>query len=76
MYLRIFCNEQQNDWARWLPIAQYALNSRPSTTKIPPYKFLIGVIPKAYFSETEGGNLETLKEQLKELEKRAYNAIL
>jgi hypothetical protein len=45
-YLRIFCNEQQNDWAIWLPMAQFALNSRPShTTKIPPFEALIGIIP-------------------------------
>ena len=48
-YLRIFCNEQQTDWARWLPLAQYALNLRPThTTKIPPFKLLIGVIPKGH----------------------------
>jgi transposase InsO family protein len=48
MYLQIFCNEQQTDWARWVPIAQYAMNARSShTTKVPPYKVLIGTIPKA-----------------------------
>ena len=26
-YLRIFCNEQQTDWARWLPLAQFSINS-------------------------------------------------
>jgi hypothetical protein len=49
-YLRIFCNEQQNDWARWIPMAQYVMNSRPShTTKVPPYEVLIGQIPKGQF---------------------------
>jgi hypothetical protein len=27
-FLRIFCNHQQNDWAKLLPVAQYALNAR------------------------------------------------
>jgi hypothetical protein len=50
-YLRIFCNEQQNDWAKWVPLAQYAINMRASqTTKIPPYEALIGVIPKAHIT--------------------------
>jgi transposase InsO family protein len=36
---QIYCNYQQNDWAEWLPIVQYAINARPSaTTKQSPYK--------------------------------------
>jgi transposase InsO family protein len=36
--LRIFCNHQQDNWADWLKVAQYMINSRPSsTTKKPPY---------------------------------------
>jgi len=30
--LQIYCNYQQNDWAKWLPIVQYAINARPSAT--------------------------------------------
>jgi hypothetical protein len=26
-YLQIFCNEQQTDWARWIPMAQYTMNA-------------------------------------------------
>ena len=37
--LRIYCNYQQNNWAHWLPIVQYAINARPSaTTKQAPYE--------------------------------------
>jgi hypothetical protein len=55
-YLRIFCNEQHDDWARWLPITQFALNSRPShTTKIPPFQLLLEAVPRA---------MEKLPEQL------------
>ena len=25
--LRIFCNHQANDWAEWLPVMQYIINS-------------------------------------------------
>jgi hypothetical protein len=49
-YLWIFCNEQQNDWVKWIPMAQYVMNSRPShITKVPPYEILIREIPKGQF---------------------------
>ena len=27
-YLRVFINQQQSDWKRWLPVAQLSLNGR------------------------------------------------
>ena len=43
--LRIFCNHQANDWAEWLAVIQYIINSRPlSTTKRAPYKVWMGHI--------------------------------
>ena len=77
-YLRIFCNEQQNDWARWIPLAQYTLNSRPShTTKVPPFEALIGVVPKAQITPLQSGvTLNEQKELLTKIRKKAHNAIL
>jgi hypothetical protein len=50
--LRIFSNYQQDDWARWLPIVQYLLNSRISeTTKFAPYELWMGYIPRAHQPE-------------------------
>ena len=47
--LRIFCNCQANDWAEWLPVVQYIINSRPSsTTKKVPYELWMGHIPRAH----------------------------
>ena len=47
--LRIFCNHQQDDWVEWLPIVQYIINSRPSsTTKKAPYEPWIGYTPLAH----------------------------
>jgi hypothetical protein len=31
-YLRIYSNYQQDDWARWLPLAQFVHNAWPSST--------------------------------------------
>ena len=47
--LRIFCNRQANDWAEWLSVVQYIINSRPlSTTKKVPYELWMGHIPRAH----------------------------
>ena len=47
--LQIFCNHQANDWAKWLLVVQYIINSRPSsTTKKAPYELWMGHIPRAY----------------------------
>jgi hypothetical protein len=47
--LRTLCNAQGNDWAQWLAIIAYALNSWPNTTtKQILYEVLLGVLPKAH----------------------------
>ena len=47
--LRIFCNYQANDWVKWLPLVQYIINSRPSsTTRKAPYELWMGHIPRAH----------------------------
>jgi hypothetical protein len=74
-YLRIFCNEEQNDWARWLPLAQYAMNARPShTTKVPPFEALIGVIPRG--ESTPLRNESPRLGHVLEVRKRAQEAML
>ena len=78
-YLRIFCNEQQNDWAMWLPLAQFAINSWPShTTKIPLFQLLTGVIPRGA-QDQPMALIPSLNERGNQIEgmcKRAYDAIL
>ena len=47
--LRIFCNHQASDWAKWLPVVQYIMNSRPSsTTKRALYELWMGHILRAH----------------------------
>jgi hypothetical protein len=49
MVLRIYCNYQQNDWAQWLLIVQYAINARPlATMEQAPYERCMGFILKAH----------------------------
>jgi hypothetical protein len=48
-FLRIYCNHRQDDWARYLPLAQFAMNLRPSmTTKHSPFEVLMGFLPKGH----------------------------
>lgn len=45
-YLCIFVNYHQDDWNRWLPLAQYTLNVWPNaTTKKAQFKLIMGHIP-------------------------------
>ena len=45
-YLQIYGNHQQDNWASWLPMAQYVHNSWPSaTTGKTPFKLLMGHMP-------------------------------
>src|SRR5712675_3630089 len=77
-YLRIFCNEQQTDWAKWLPLAQFAINARPShTTKIPPFELLIGITPRS-LEETPQKvlALQERKDHFNNIQRRAQEAIL
>jgi transposase InsO family protein len=53
-YLRIFGNYSQNDWANWLPLAQYVHNSwMNETTKQTPFNLLIGGLPVSHYPMTE-----------------------
>lgn len=48
-YLHIVCANDQNSWARWLPFAQYARNSWPSSTiKKTLYELILGYMPTVY----------------------------
>ena len=47
--LRIFCNHQADNWAEWLAVVQYIINSCPSsTTKKAPYEIWMGHILRAH----------------------------
>ena len=47
--LHIFCNHQVDNWAEWLSLVQYIINSWPSSTvKKAPYELWMGHIPQAH----------------------------
>jgi len=78
MALQIYCNYQQDDWAKWLPIVQYAINARPSAmTKQAPYKLWMGFIPRAHQADHASNIpvIELCKEQLKEARRQALEVM-
>ena len=48
-YLRLYCGTRQNEWADWLPLAQYTRNAWPNaTTKKTPFDLIMGYTPLAH----------------------------
>jgi transposase InsO family protein len=76
--LRIFCNHQQDNWADWLPIVQYIINSRTSsTTGKAPYELWMGNVPRAHqvLRETKAPAIAERIGQLKEVREHAKRAM-
>jgi hypothetical protein len=49
-YLRVFVNNQQDDWVQWLPLAEFAANNGISeSTKCTPFFAVQGVDPRMSF---------------------------
>ena len=68
-YLRFWCNERQDDWHIWLPIAEFAHNSWPgATTGKTPFKLIMGYRPQAEWP-TKPSGVPTLQARMEELEK-------
>src|SRR5215472_4077424 len=46
-YLRMFCNQRQDDWTEWLPLAEFAYNNRVhSSTRHTPFELDTGRHPR------------------------------
>jgi len=45
-YLRIFCYDRQDRWARWLPLAEFAYNSTSMTHRYSPFRSLYRFDPR------------------------------
>ena len=51
-YLRAFVNIEQNDWARFLPIAEFAYNNaKNSSNGHTPFELNCGYYPCDFFNE-------------------------
>ncbi len=72
-YLRAFVNWEQDDWARLLPIAEFAYNNAKNTsTGHTPFKLNCGYHPRVSFEEdvdprSRSRSANELAEELREL---------
>jgi len=71
-YLRAFCNTEQNDWAKLLPLAEFAYNnSIHSATAITPFFACYGFAPQFRFEAEDSSHEERVPaavERVRELE--------
>jgi transposase InsO family protein len=57
-YLRSYINFDQDDWVKWLPLAEFAYNnSRHSSTGDTPFRLLFGLDPRMDFMETDASGV-------------------
>lgn len=53
-YLRSYCNYQQDDWVKWLPMAEFASNATVSTsTGLSPFMANYGFEPRMNFDKVD-----------------------
>src|SRR5712672_736448 len=77
-YLRLYCGSRQDDWAHWLPLAQYTHNSWPNaTTKKAPFELILGFVPQAHQPDREATvpDINTRISSIKEAREEAQAAI-
>ena len=64
-YLRAYVNHLQDDWATWLPAAQFAINNHVSeTTKVTPFFALYGTNPRMGIEPVKTSTAVTAKQLL------------
>jgi transposase InsO family protein len=77
-YLQIYSNYQQDDWAKWLPLAQFVHNAWPSSmTGKTPFELIMGHTPtlQGWTGSTNVPTLDQRKEHLQDIRERAQRAI-
>ena len=78
-FLRFVTNYKQDDWARWLPMVQFAHNNWPSdTTRKSPFFLLMGYNPRADWKHATSPLPQvTLRvDQFKEAQAQAQNLMI
>jgi hypothetical protein len=79
IFIRCYCDEEQDNWHIWLPMAEFAHNQWPNaTTKETPFKLIMGYTPRVEWIE-KPGLVPQVEERLKELEqvrKTAWDAMI
>ena len=72
-YFRVFVNFEQNDWARLLPMAEFAYNNaKNASTGFTPFEFNCKYHPRVFYKEdldphSKSRTAEELSSELQEL---------
>jgi hypothetical protein len=63
-YLRAYVSYQQDDWSRWLPLAEFAMNNQQSeTTQVTPFYANYGVHPRRIPENTPPGQNQDIDDE-------------
>ena len=74
-YLRMYVNHRQNNWAKWLAMAEFAFNNKVHTaTKISPFQVNYGREPRMSFDIRKKKKNEKAEEFVKEMKERHEEA--
>ena len=74
-YLRLFCNFQQDDWADWLPMAEFALNNRVhASTRTTPFRLDTGQDPRMGFEPRREGVRQDVRDFVSGMERASEEA--
>ena len=74
-YLRMYVNHRQNNWAKWLAMAEFAFNNKVHTaTKMSPFQVNYGREPRMGFDIRKKGKNEKAEEFVKEMKERHEEA--
>jgi len=77
-YLRLYCGSRQDDWAHWLPLAQYMHNSWPNaSTKKVLFELIFVFTPQAHQPDRKANipNINDRVSCIKEAQEEAQQAI-
>jgi hypothetical protein len=78
-YLRIFINQRQDDWAEWLPLAEFAYNNRVhASTRYTPFEMDSGQHPRMGIEpgfETKREAVEEFTSRIKKTTEEAQSAL-
>jgi hypothetical protein len=79
IFIRCYCNEEQDNWHIWLPMAEFVHNQWPNaTTKKTPFKLIMGYNPRTEWMK-KPSPIPQVEERLAKLEqvrKAAWDAML
>ena len=74
-YLRMYVNHRQNNWAKWLAMAEFTFNNKVHTaTKISPFQVNYGRKPRMGFDIRKKGKNEKAEEFAREMKERHEEA--